>query len=93
MYEIKQSEELENAKEDYKNGSLDQYENKINNLINEKREYMKKIDFLQHSINELREKKQFFCYSTGGHKWVTEREGGIYGELFTYCEKCKKEGY
>ena len=32
MYEIKQSEELENAKEDYKNGSLDQYENKINNL-------------------------------------------------------------
>jgi len=23
-----------------------------------------------------------------GHKWITERENCMYGELFTYCEYC-----
>lgn len=91
MYEVKQSEEVEFEKEEYKTKSIDQYEIQINNLINEKYEYIKHIDFLQYSIKELQKKKQLFCYSTGGHKWVTEKENGIYGEIFTYCEKCKKE--
>lgn len=81
----------EEENEDYKNKSIIQYEGQIKELIKEKREYIQKIDYLQHSIRVLEEKKTFFCYSMGGHKWVTEREDGIYGETFTYCEICKKE--
>jgi hypothetical protein len=77
--------------ENYKNKSITQYEGQIKELIKEKREYIQKIDYLQHSIRALEEKKAFFCHSMGGHKWVTEREGGLYGESFTYCEICKKE--
>jgi len=79
-----------NAKEDYQSKGIIQYENQIKELIHEKHEYIQKIDNLQHTIRMLEEKKTFFCHSTGGHKWVTERESGMYGDLFTYCEKCKK---
>lgn len=81
----------EEENEDYKKKSVTQYEGQIKELIKEKREYIQKIDYLQHSIRVLEEKKAFFCYSMGGHTWVTEREDGIYGETFTYCEICKKE--
>ena len=87
-----QNTESQNAKEEYKTLGIIQYETQIKNLIIEKHEYMQKIDNLQHSIRLLEEKKSFFCHSMGGHKWITEREGGLYGETFTYCEKCKKEG-
>ncbi|MDC1151633.1 hypothetical protein OAS95_03585 [Pelagibacteraceae bacterium] len=79
-----------NAKEDYQTKGIIQYENQIKELIHEKHEYIQKIDNLQHTIRMLEEKKTFFCHSTGGHKWITERESGMYGDLFTYCEKCKK---
>ena len=79
-----------NAKEDYQSKGIIQYENQIKELIHEKHEYIQKIDNLQHTIRMLEEKKTFFCHSTGGHKWITERESGMYGDLFTYCEKCKK---
>ena len=85
-------EEYQNAKEEYQTKGIIQYEYQIKELIREKREYIQKIDNLQHSIRLLEEKKSIFCYSTGGHKWITVREGGLYGETFTYCEKCKKEG-
>jgi hypothetical protein len=81
-----------NAKEDYQTKGIIQYETQIKELIREKHEYIQKIDNLQHTIRLLEEKKSLFCHSTGGHKWVTERESGMYGETFTYCEKCKK-GY
>ena len=81
----------EEAKEDYKKKSITQYEGQIKELIKEKREYIQRIDNLQHSIRVLEEKKSFFCHSMGGHKWIHEREDGIYGESFTYCEICKKE--
>mgnify|MGYP005994238297 CR=1 FL=1 len=87
-----QNEEHEKAKEEYKTQSITQYENQIQTLIKEKQDYIQKIDNIQHTIRLLEEKKSFFCYSTGGHKWIHEREGGLYGETFTYCEKCKKEG-
>ena len=86
-----QNTESQNAKEEYKTLGIIQYENQIKNLIREKHEYMQKIDNLQHSIRLLEEKKSFFCHSMGGHKWITEREGGLYGETYSYCEKCKKE--
>jgi len=86
-----ETEEVKLANEDYKNKSITQYEGQIKELIKEKREYIQKIDNLQHTIRMLEEKKTFFCHSMGGHTWVTEREGGIYGESFTYCEICKKE--
>ena len=89
---INENTEYQNAKEDYQSKGINIYENQIKELIHEKHEYLQKIETLQHSIRLLEEKKSFFCYSTGGHKWVTEREGGLYGETFTYCEKCKKEG-
>ena len=79
------------AKEAYRNQSILQYERQVKELLKEKHEYIKRIDYIQHTINELEEKKVFFCYSMGGHKWIHEREDGIYGESFTYCEICKKE--
>ena len=88
---INENTEYSNSYEEYKTLGIIQYENQIKTLIREKHEYIQKIDTLQHSIRLLEEKKSFFCHSTGGHKWVTEREGGLYGETFTYCEKCKKE--
>ena len=89
---INENTEYQNAKEDYQSKGIIQYENQIKGLIKEKQDYIQKIDNIQHTIRLLEEKKSFFCYSTGGHKWITEREGGLYGETFTYCEKCKKEG-
>tara|TARA_B100001142_G_C14040036_1_gene541706 strand:- start:445 stop:723 length:279 start_codon:yes stop_codon:yes gene_type:complete len=88
---INENTKCQNAKEEYKTLGIIQYENQIKNLIREKHEYMQKIDNLQHSIRLLEEKKSFFCHSMGGHKWITEREGGLYGETYSYCEKCKKE--
>lgn len=88
---INENTESQNAKEEYKTLGIIQYETQIKNLIIEKHEYMQKIDNLQHSIRLLEEKKSFFCHSMGGHKWITEREGGLYGETYSYCEKCKKE--
>ena len=89
---INENTEYQNAKEDYQSKGINIYENQIKELIHEKHEYLQKIETLQHSIRMLEEKKSLFCHSTGGHKWVTERESGMYGETFTYCEKCKK-GY
>ena len=85
------TEEVKIEIENYKKKSITQYEGQIKELIKEKREYIQKIDNLQHSIRVLEEKKSFFCHGMGGHKWVTEREDGIYGESFTYCEICKKD--
>lgn len=91
MDEVIQTKETEIAKEEYKICSIAVYEKQIKELIKEKHKYIQKIDNLQQSIRFLEEKKTFFCLSTGGHKWITEQEDGLYGETFTYCEKCKKE--
>ena len=87
-----ENEEHKKNIDDYQTKGVVLYETQIKELIKEKHEYIQKIDNLQHSIRLLEEKKSIFCYSMGGHKWITEREGGLYGETFTYCEKCKKEG-
>lgn len=29
----------------------------------------------------------------GSHKWITEREEGIYGEKFRYCKNCRVDIY
>ena len=50
----------EEENEDYKNKSIIQYEGQIKELIKEKREYIQKIDYLQHSIRVLEEKKNLF---------------------------------
>ena len=84
------NEEHKKKIDDYQTKGVSQYEDQIKALNIEKHEYIQKIDNLQHTIRMLEEKKSFFCHSTGGHKWITERESGMYGELFTYCEKCKK---
>lgn len=92
MYEITRDEGQQNGKENYKKDSMAQYERQLEELRKEKQDYVQKIDLLQHSIRVLEEKKSEFCYSTGGHTWVHDREYGLYGETFTYCEMCKKEG-
>ena len=50
---------------------------------------MKKIEYFQQQIDEINKNKQQYCKRTGGHTWKSEREQGLYGELFTYCEICK----
>ena len=52
--------------------------NLINKLINNN----KKLKFEKKSLIE----KQ--CIENG-HKWITEREKGPYGEKFTFCKLCK----
>jgi len=56
--------------------------NLINKLINNN----KKLEFEKKAII----KKQ--CIKNG-HKWVTEREKGPYGEKFTFCKLCKIKLY
>lgn len=68
---------------------IDEYNNSIIEMKKEKEMYARKIEYIQHQIHEIEHNKQLYCKSTGGHTWQTERESGLYGELFTYCENCK----
>ena len=29
----------------------------------------------------------------GSHDWISEREDGMYGEIFTYCKHCRVDRY
>ena len=37
--------------------------------------------------------KAKYCESNGCHRWISEREDGMYGYVFTTCKECGKEGY
>lgn len=79
--------ELERS--EIKKDVLEKYDHSICEMQNEKEIYLKKIEYIQHQIAEMEKNKYHYCKSTGGHTWRTEREQGLYGELFTYCEVCR----
>lgn len=68
---------------------IDEYNHTIDEMKKEKEMYERKIEYFQQQIDEINKNKQQYCKRTGGHTWKTEREQGLYGELFTYCEICK----
>ena len=62
----------------------EQLETKKNDLQRE----LQKVDTeINNTVNEIYD----YCKKTTGHKFITEREPGLYGELFTYCVLCGYE--
>jgi hypothetical protein len=72
-----------------KKSVIDEYNQSITELRRDTEMYARKIEYFQQHIYEIEKNKQMYCKRTGGHTWKTEREQGLYGELFTYCEICK----
>lgn len=67
-------------------------EKNINELYKVKNEYEKKIMDIKKEIELLQYRIYRNCeLKNNGHKWVTEREAGPYGERFTYCKFCNYE--
>ena len=63
-------------------------------LMDKKYEYQIKLNELEvilKNTNNLIIKK---CkINNKGHEWITERESGMYGEKFTFCNKCGVDYY
>jgi hypothetical protein len=62
-------------------------ENKLNEL---QRKLYTKMDEIAILKDEIRRTEKQLCYvcSLDGHNIVTEREYGMYGEIFRICTKC-----
>ena len=58
---------------------------KINDLLKQKYEYKKKIIGIEEEIEILLKEIVNNC----NHEWIREREPGQYGELYTFCSKCR----
>lgn len=71
--------------------TIKQYNEDIQQLQKEKDEYMKMIKNIDSNIVRLTKSKHLFCYSTGGHDWITESEDGPYGDTYRYCSKCNMQ--
>ena len=57
---------------------------RIKNLYKAKRFHETEIKKIENRIIETQKKIVKSC----DHEWVTEREDGQYGELYTTCKKC-----
>ena len=65
-----------------------------NNLVKEKLNLINKLKLLENDIKNKNYEIANHCkIVNNGHKWITEREGGVYGEKFTYCKICKIDLY
>ena len=74
---------------EFENGNI---EKKIRELYNLKKIYNEKIKNIEYEIDDLINQKYINCeIKNNGHKWITEREEGPYGERFTYCKLCNCE--
>jgi len=62
-------------------------ENKLNELRHSLSKKMDEITLLKDQIRLAENKLQYVC-SLDGHNIVTERDPGMYGELFRTCTKC-----
>jgi hypothetical protein len=71
----------------YNNIIMNINKEKIDELINLKNDYNKKISEIDIEINTLIKQRYEKCE----HNWVKKRESGQYGELYTVCSKCGKE--
>ena len=57
-------------------------------------EYHMKIKETKENIIKVNKEISKECLKINGkHKWITERESGIYGEKYTYCECCGIDHY
>ena len=61
-------------------------------LVNLKHQYLKKIELINFQIEENNKIIVERC-NNKGHEWITEREPGMYGENFTFCNNCKVDYY
>ena len=64
---------------------MDKLNNDIGELYKKKYDLIKELKIIEEKINILEKERISKC----DHKWVTEREPGVYGEKYTYCEHCK----
>ena len=62
-------------------------ENKLNELRHSLSKKMDEITLLKDQIRQAENQLQYVC-SLDGHNIVTERDPGMYGELFRTCTKC-----
>lgn len=62
-------------------------ENELNNLRHTLYKKMDEITILKDKIRQTEHKLCYIC-SLDGHNIVTEREPGMYGELYHTCTKC-----
>tara|TARA_X000000950_G_scaffold265505_1_gene339858 strand:+ start:460 stop:714 length:255 start_codon:yes stop_codon:yes gene_type:complete len=65
-----------------------------NQLLAEKEKYIQYIRTIDKKIQDNKYKIVEQCkIKNNGHKWISEREEGPYGERFTFCERCKISYY
>lgn len=61
-----------------------------NELIELKHEYINKLNRIEEQIKVVQSQIYKQCaIKNKGHKWIREREEGMYGETFFYCEYCR----
>ena len=69
---------------------FDEILNKKNELVREKYELIKKLKLIEEEITSKKNDIAKLCKTiNNGHKWITVRENGLYGEKFTFCKFCK----
>ena len=64
----------------------------IQNLNEIREQKLKELKYIEYEIKKCKIKKFKVCKENGGHDFITEREDGIYGEIFTYCKNCNYNG-
>lgn len=62
---------------------------KLDELYDKKYKLLDELKEIEEKINVLEKQRISKC----NHKWVTEKEVGIYGDKFTYCEICRINRY
>lgn len=67
----------------------DTYIKKRNEYIQQKYDYLQKIQFCEEEIEKLNK----LIVNNCDHEWITERESGQYGERWTFCKKCRLDRY
>ena len=73
---------------------MDKLNNEKQKLLSEKSNYLDIIKQIEKEILEKEKQIANTCkIENGGHKWISEREDGPYGERYTFCERCKIDYY
>lgn len=68
---------------------IEELQNRIKNMYQVKCFHQSEIKKIENLIEETQKKIVQSC----NHEWVTEREDGQYGELYTTCKKCGLDRY
>lgn len=70
--------------------TINNLKDQIITLQNDKKNLQHKIENIDHELNKKIIEVSKLC---NNHKWKIEREDGIYGEKYVYCEKCGIDCY